>query len=192
MYSIVSPVSFGARLRPSHTDFANGQRFLPALRSGLTGVLLLVFTASAARADDMMMLTNAGLNALATNLAILFLVAYGPGVWAVEAAILKFLAPLGYWKWFMYSTVANIVSTAISLLWYFRGEQQGWKTALLTGSPLLILFLRSYLVTVAEETVVIALLIGSRSTFRRTLGWVAAANALTYLIGLVVVWIYSP
>lgn len=175
----------------AHSFRADARWFPSALAPVLTGFLLIRFAASAALADDMIGLSPAALNAMGhamTFAFVAFLASYSPVIWVVEAAVLQRLIPLPFRQWLLYSAIANIVSSAISLLWYFGLDhsEQGWKTSLLAKSPFLILFVRSFLVTVAEETVVVALFLGTRATFRRGLGAVVAANGVTYAIGLVI------
>jgi len=151
------------------------------------GAALLVLVAAAARAND---ISWAAANSAFSYAVFAFLAAYSPAVWLVEAAILNVFLKRGYWRCLGYAAVANIVSTGIALLWYSNwgqgnwGQQTGWKTSWLSGPPArtVLLFVRSYLVTVAEESVVVLLMLGKLGNVKTALKSVAAANAVSYAL----------
>jgi hypothetical protein len=146
------------------------------------GAALLLLAAAAARAND---ISWEAANRVAGYAVFAFLAAYSPAVWLVEAAILNIFLERGYWRCLGYAAVANIVSTGIALLWYYNwGQETGWKMSLVDGPPgrTGALFVRSYLVTVAEETVVVLLMLGKLGNVRTALKSVAAANAVSYAL----------
>ena len=143
---------------------------------------LLVLAAAAARAND---ISWNYFNPLAIYAVFALYVAYSPAVWLIEAAILNVFLKRGYWRCLGYAAVANIVSTGIALLWYGHwGQNTGWKTSWLEGPPgrVVPLFVRSYLVTVAEESVVVLLMLGKLGNVKTALKSVAAANAVSYAL----------
>jgi len=170
-------------MRTIHKARGSVRGTLACLAAGIPA--LLIFPACAARADGIV----SGLWSI--NLIPIFvaaIAAYGPGVWLVEAYVLQRFLGLRYWRCFLYATVANIVSTGIGMLWLFAGsEGYGWKTAWFRDDVdhLAALFVRSFLVSVAEETVVVALFLVGRAGFVRVMWAVAAANGVTYIGALV-------
>ena len=119
--------------------------------------------------------------------ALLIWLLYVGAVCLVEAGILKLFFKIGYVKCLGYAAVANFVSAGIGFLWqlypggiWHLGE--GWKAAIAqheTGR-LTILLVRSFLVTVAEETVVILLLARKWAGVGLVLKAVAVANVVSY------------
>jgi len=108
----------------------------------------------------------------------------------IEAAILKRLLGLVWKRALWCAVVANVVSLAVGALWYVVLKQPGWKTVLVQREwepikhwgVLGMLFVRSYVITVAEESVVVALLLGKGTDFARTAKAVALANAVSYVL----------
>ena len=82
----------------------------------------------------------------------------------VEAWLLGVFLNIGFWRGLAYSGLANLVSAGVGVLWWVLGSQMGWKTALLEHNYRLFgfHFLRSYLVTVVVESLVIFLLLRQR------------------------------
>ena len=100
----------------------------------------------------------------------------------VEAGILKLFFKVGYVRCLWYAVVANLVSTGIGLLWMVYSNGGGWKTAIFDHEMgrLTLLLVRSFLVTVAEETLVVLLLVGKLADVRTVLKAVTAANVVSY------------
>ena len=110
--------------------------------------------------------------------------------WFIEAAILNHYLRLGYWKLFGLSALVNVVSTALGLEFWplvFRGE--GWKAAIVMGSldRLAVLFLRSFVLTVAEEALILALAL--RRRVRAIILAVVLANLVTYALAAIIMFI---
>ena len=105
----------------------------------------------------------------------------------VEARILSFFLKIGYLRCLGYATVANSVSMAIGLVWLHSSGGEGWKTALVTGQTdvLLVLLVRSFLVTLAEETVVILSIVHESAGVGLVFKAVAAANVVSYAMSAV-------
>ena len=155
---------------------------------------LLVLTAGPARANDGWFLNPGAaerLGHLLTVVLIGWLAAYSPFTWLVEAAVLNAFLKRGYWNCFGYAAAANTVSTAVGAIWFWAATQEGtatakgWKMAFVdaTYAKVAILMVRSYIVTVAEETVVVAL-VARLKDIRISLKAVAAANAVSYALTL--------
>jgi len=112
----------------------------------------------------------------------------------LEAVALTLFLRLGYGRSLLYALAANGVSAAIGALLYFAGGQMGWKTTFGGETPMRatsLLFTRSLLVSIAEETVVVALLLRGRKGFGKVLGAVAVANAVSYGLTLAVMVLAS-
>jgi hypothetical protein len=105
--------------------------------------------------------------------------------WFIEAAVLNYILKLGYRRCFSYSLIANLASFFLGLIWVGVLGEAGWKEALIHGEVgrARLLLLRSFVVTVAEEGLIILLLVGKQRDNKATLAAVPAANALTYAIG---------
>ena len=118
---------------------------------------------------------------------------YAGAVCLVEAGILEFFFQIGYVRCLRYAALANFVSVAIGVLWMAYGnEGGGWKAAILereTGR-LAVLLARSFLVTVAEETVVILLLARKSAGVGLALKAVAAANVVSYALSAAIMLRY--
>ncbi len=148
---------------------------------------LLVLLPTAVLADDMIM-GNLGGALLILGVGALVAVAavggFTAGVCLLEAALMDHFLKLGYRRCFWYAVVANLVSMGLGLIWYHAGGQVGWKTALIQGQFRMVawLLLRSFTITVAEETVVVMLLLRKQRDFETTIKAVLAANAGSYAV----------
>jgi len=119
--------------------------------------------------------------------ALLIWLLYVGAVCLVEAGILKLFFKIGYVRCLGYAAVANFVSAGIGFLWMLYpggiwNPREGWRAAILeheTGR-LTILLVRSFLVTVAEETVVIVLMARKVADMRTVFKAVAVANIVSY------------
>jgi len=115
-----------------------------------------------------------------------YVLLFYPGpVCLLEAGILKLFLKVGYLRCLWYAVAANVVSAMIGILWMvYANEQGGWKWAIWYHEMgrLSLLLVRSFLVTVAEETVVVLLMVrnwaGAGLVFRA----VAAANVVSYAL----------
>ena len=153
---------------------------------------LLVMAAGPAMANDGWFLNPGAadrLGHLLVTVLIGWLAAYSPFTWLVEAAVLNAFLKRGYWNCFGYAAAANIVSTVVGAIWFWAATQEGtatakgWKMAFVdaASAKVAILMLRSYIVTVAEETVVVAL-VARLKDIRTPLKAVAAANGVSYAL----------
>ena len=157
-----------------------------ARSSAAFGLGLAAFAGAAAPA-----LAN-DFNVAAFGKGLALMMAYSPVTWIVyavfvsliEALVLRLVLKIGYRWSLLYAVAANAVSTVIGALWYMAGEGMGWKTAWMMERWQIVvpLLLRSYLVTVAEESVVIALILRKRFDIAAILKVVAAANAVSYAL----------
>ena len=111
-------------------------------------------------------------------------IVYTVFVTLIEAVAVCLILRIRYSQSFTYLLLANGVSAAFAALIYFTGGGEGWKTAIVLEhwGSVTALFIRSYLVTVAEETVVMALLFRGRFGFEKVITAVAVGNAASYLI----------
>jgi len=159
-----------------------GRRRCPLYPAAAAAALLLL-AASAAQADDLF--TPAALGK-----GLTLMLASSPLAWAIytavicliESVVLKVFLRAGYLRCLGYAVVANAVSAAISAMWYFTGGNLGWKTAwiLERWASVAVLLIRSYLVTVAVEALVVSLMVRGRRSSAITLAAVAVANVVTY------------
>ncbi len=168
---------------------------------GLCGLFAL--TAAPAQADGI-----AGEMASFAVKAIPLLLALIVATWFLEAAILNRFLQRRYWRMFAIAVLINIVSTELGLRFWphiFRatlpgtGEQIpsgfafGWKWASLLAfeehryGPLAVLFLRSFLITVVEETLLVMLLL--RKQFAKIAVATVAANSASYILALLVMYL---
>ena len=149
---------------------------------------LFITAAGSARANDPWFFRPGAVERMFVVMVGL-LAAYSPLTWLVEAAVLNAFLEWDYWDCFRLAAAANIVSTVVGLIWFTGATQdggavaKGWKTAFVDAASgqVAILMLRSYIVTVAEETVVVALVARLRD-IRTALKAVAAANAVSYAL----------
>ena len=155
------------------------------LRVSLGLIALLVLLPTAAFADDMIMgnlggaLLLMGAAALAAGAGV---AAFTAAVCLLEASLMDRFLKLGYRRCFWYAVVANLVSMGLGMIWYQAGGRVGWKTALIHGEFGMVawLLLRSFIITVAEETVLVMLLLRKQRDFETTVKAVLAANAASY------------
>jgi hypothetical protein len=106
----------------------------------------------------------------------------------LEGYIMNLFLKLGYRRCFWYAVVANLVSMGLGLIWYYAGVQVGWKAVLMYGEfgTVALLLACSFVITVAEETVVVVLMVRKQRDFETTFKAVAAANAVSYaLLGVI-------
>ena len=105
----------------------------------------------------------------------------------IEACVLVFCLDEDFHTCFWYCLAANAVSTVMGFVWEEVFGAGGWKTAMASHRaefPVL-LFARSYVLTVAEETLVVGLISGCQRSWRHLLRAVATMNGLSYtFIGL--------
>jgi hypothetical protein len=155
-------------------------------------VALLALLPTAAFADDMIAGNLGGALAMAFALAavpaVAAVAAFTVVVCLLEASLMDRFLKLGYRRCFWYAVVANLVSMGLGLIWYQAGGQVGWKTAMIQGEFGMVawLLLRSFVITIAEEAVVVALLLRKRRDFETTIKAVLAANAASYaLLGVI-------
>jgi hypothetical protein len=140
---------------------------------------LFVLAAAPARANDM--------SFEAIGLALGFLAAfpiYSVATWLIEAGVLNAFFRVGYWECVWYAAAANVVSTGVGLLWLSASGGKGWKMALASGQldRLALLLVRSFLVTVAIETMVVMLMVRKWMDARTALKAVATANGVSYAL----------
>jgi hypothetical protein len=152
----------------------------------LASVAVLVFAAAPALADPFsaeMMVTGL--------IALIVVIPFSIATWFIEAAVLNYILKLDYSLAFTYSLVANLVSFFLGLIWASVLGESGWKAAFMFGQldRMALLFLRSFVVTVAEEGLIILLLVGKGRDNKTTLGAVLAANAVSYAIGAPVMYV---
>jgi len=152
----------------------------------LAVVAWLALAAAPAVADDL----NVGMMSFALGMYALVGIAFGLATWVIEAAVLNHFLKLGYFRCFVYAVVANFVSFLLGMAWASVLREPGWKKAVMAGemNRVALLFLRSFAATVVEEGALIVLLVGKQRRARVTLGAVVAANAVTYMIGAVVMF----
>ena len=153
----------------------------PALRLLLSGIALLfvaLLAVSPASADDMMMASG-----VLEAMGWAFIIWIGATLF-IEAWILNAFLKLGYRRALAYSVLANLASALLSLLWAGMFREGGWKIALLSHEwgTLARLLVRSYVVTVAEEGMVVALLMRNRRSIGTVLAAVALANLASYAL----------
>jgi len=148
---------------------------------------LLVLLPAAAQADDMI---GGNLESLGEALlmaavaAVAAVLAFTAVACLLEGYVMNLFLKLGYRRCFWYAVVANLVSMGLGLIWYYAGGEVGWKTALVHGEfgRVALLMARSFVITLAEETVVVVLLVRKQRDFQATLKAMIAANAASYAI----------
>jgi len=144
------------------------------------GILLCI---TPARANDINF--GAGLTAWGEMMTSV-IIAYAIATFVIEGIILQMLLQQGWGRSFALAAAANIVSAGIGLIWYVAqgGYPGGWKTAFAEGEHdrLALLFVRSYLITVAEETVVIGLALANLVQFRKVFKAVVITNLVSYVL----------
>jgi hypothetical protein len=138
----------------------------------------VLLAASPASADDMFMASGA-LQAM----GLAFIIWIGATLF-IEAWILNAFLKLGYRRALAYSILANLASALLSLLWAGMFQEGGWKIALLSHhwGILARLLVRSYVVTTAEEGMVVALLMRNRRSTGTVFAAVGVANLASYAL----------
>ena len=105
----------------------------------------------------------------------------------IEACVLVFFLDDDFHTCFWYCVAANAVSTIMGFVWDCVFGTGGWKIAMASRKaefPVL-LFTRSYVLTVAEETLIIGLVTRYQRSWRNLLKAVATMNVMSYIfIGL--------
>ena len=159
---------------------------------GAIALLLATLLASSPALADDMFLASGFLEAI----GLMFIIWIGVTLF-VEALILNAFLKLGYsepggpgsfglgyLRALGYSFVANLVSALLSWLWAGLFQEGGWKVALLAHQwgPLARLFIRSYVVTTAEEGMVVALLVRNRRSIGTVFTAVCVANLASYVL----------
>lgn len=155
----------------------------------------------------------AGLAAgFAEGVALFFLVVLGPILIPFYAAVIAFIEAyglnvvlnLGYRRCFKYAFLANIVSTSVGFLWYTAvwlagGEATGWKTSIRAYwagdagvGVFILLFVRSLVVSVAAETLVLFLGLRRERATWSIFTAASFANALSYTAWGVVLLAVGP
>ena len=150
------------------------------IAAGAVALLLTTLLAGSAALADDMFLASGAFEALG-RMAFLFV------VWIVvtpfvEAWILTAFLKLGYPRALAYAILANLVSALLGLLWAGLFQEPGWKTALLDRQWAVLprMLLRSYVVTTAEEGMVVALLIRNTKNIGTVFTAVVVANLVSY------------
>ena len=165
------------------------------VRLFLACAALLVLLPAAARGDDMIMGNFGGILlvfGLAVVTAVAAVAAFMAAACLVEGYVMNLFLKLGYRRCFWYAVVANLVSMGLGLIWYYAGGEVGWKTALVHGEfgRVALLMARSFVITLAEETVVVALLVRKQRDFGTVFKAVVAMNAVSYaLLGVIAAFI---
>jgi len=152
------------------------------IAAGATALLLTTLLAGSAAVADDMFLASGAFESLG-RWAFLFV------VWIVitpflEALILTAFLKLGYPKALGYAILANLVSVLLSLLWAGLFQEGGWKTALVDRNWAVLprLLVRSYIVTAAEEGIVVALLVRNTRSIGTVFTSVLVANLASYVM----------
>ncbi len=147
-------------------------------------LVLMLVAAAPASANDMGGPAAWGLAILWFVIFPVMLPLYVLFVCAIEAAVLSAVLRSRYWSCFKWLLAANVVSTVLGVVWFFVLGEGGWKMALTAGNMRLFcgLIARSFVVTVAEETLVVALIVRQRFAIGQVLKAVAAANAVSCVL----------
>ncbi len=157
------------------------------LRVLLGAAALLTLLASAGYADGP--LGNIAFGGFLVIFAIPILLFLTLGVSLLEGYVMDRVLHLGYRRCFWYAVAANVVSTVLGTVWYFAGGETGWKTALAQGEfdRVRVLFARSFVITLAEETVVVALLARKQRGAGDVFLAMVAANVASYVLLLLLI-----
>ena len=104
----------------------------------------------------------------------------------VEAKILNLFLKTGFRRCVGYSTLANVASGVVGLLWRIAAQTGGWKLAVVghQWNRLGVLFVRSYLVAVAVEGLIVLLMVGKRYDAKTVIKAMAWANAASYVLAM--------
>jgi len=157
--------------------------------------LLLAAGFSPAHADPIGgMMAGLGAALFFGALAVLAVfLAYVAVVLLVEAKILNLFLKVGFRRCLGYSTLANVASGVVGWLWSAAARTGGWKLAIVhhQWNTLGVLFVRSYLVAVAVEGLIVLLMVGKRADARTVIKAVAWANAASYVLSVPVLFMAS-
>jgi len=125
--------------------------------------------------------------------ALAVFVAYVAFVLLIEAKILNLFLKAGFRRCLGYSTLANVYSGVVGWLWAVAAQTDGWKAAVLAHewNRLGVLFVRSYLVAVAVEGLIVLLMAGKRADAKTVLKAVAWANAASYVLTMPFLYLAS-
>ena len=129
---------------------------------------------------------------LALGALVVFL-AYVAVVILVEAKILNLFLKVGFGRCLGYSTLANVASGVVGLLWRMAGQTGGWKLAVVhhQWNTLGVLFVRSYLVAVAVEGLIVLLMLRKQADEKTAIKAVAWANAASYVLSVPFLYLAS-
>jgi len=155
-----------------------------AVGSCCCALALTLVAAASASANDMGGPAAWGLAILWFMIFPIVLPGYTIVISFIEAAVLSAVLKSRYWSCFKWVLAANVVSTVLGVMWFFVLGEGGWKMALTAGNMRLFwgLIARSFVVTVAEETLVVALIVRQRFGIGQVLKALAAANVVTYVL----------
>ena len=162
-----------------------GGSSVAVLLAAATALLLL---GSRGSADDMWMTSGMDWSLITFKLtiAIVVIVGYVLLTVGVEAWVLASYLRCGFWPGLAYSLLMNLASGGVGAAWWFLGGQVGWKTAVvhhqwvLAGAHVV----RSFLVTLAIEALVLLGLLRREPDTKRVLKAAALANAISYVLVL--------
>lgn len=149
-------------------------------------VRLLVYTAGGAIAALLLTTAPASANDMGGAVGLFFSLAaffvYSVLTWPIEGAILSRFLKVGFWRCLGCAIVANVVSTGLGLVWMEIWGRGGWKVALWNHDydAFALLLVRSFLITLVEEGIILSLLLRKRRDTRMILKAATWANAITY------------
>lgn len=142
-------------------------------------------------ADDMWLSSGLDLSHTAWSLgmwklgiALLVLVPYVLITIGMEAWILGAVLSMPFLRAVGYAVAANFASGAVGAVWWLIGGEMGWKTAVVEHRWALasMAVVRSFLVTLAIETVVLIVLLRRRRDMEQILRGSAWANGASYVL----------
>jgi hypothetical protein len=152
----------------------------------LSVVALLLLSGHACSADDMWMSSGLDWSFLTFQLTIAIgvIVAYVLLTVVLEAWVLSWVLRCGFWAGLAYSMLANFASGGVGAVWWLLGGQVGWKTAVIQHHWALAAahVVRSFLVTLAIESLVLIGVLRREPDTKRVLKAVALANAVSYVL----------
>ena len=127
-------------------------------------------------------------------IAVVVVTLFCGSILLIEALGLNYYLKLGLWPCLGCALPANLLSAIIGLIWYYAGNEEGWKTAVAIGELASIapLFLRSFLVTLVGEGLLLVLILRKYRDVRTILKAVLLANALSYLLSAVLTPFWAP
>lgn len=147
-----------------------------SIATGAITLLLTTLLTSSAQADDMFLASG-----VIEELGVMAFLWIAVTPFA-EAVVLNAFFKQGFWRALGYSLLANLASMLLSLLWAGMFQEPGWKLALMAHQWGVIprLLLRSYVITTAEEGMVVALLVRNKISTKTVFIAVAVANLVSY------------